>query len=317
MRFKLFPIILLCLTTSQLFAQSHAHEFGFQSDNDSFLAQGSDRYYTNGLFLFYRQGLNVNANSVLANKVLGIEVGQKMYNALSGSIHDATSVDRPFAAYLYAGTNLNLLYKNESNLKISAQVGLVGPAALGREVQQIIHDTFGFYELNGWQYQIRNSFQVNLSAEYNKLLARASWIDLTATGYGNLGTTFSGAGIGPMIRLGNFNQLFNSISTQSMATRNAQATLHPHELFAYYKPQYNYIAYDATVQGGLFQDAQIGSSEITSSPKRSVVSHQIGISYGGTRWVLDASAVFHTKDVKTQTFNTHQWGSITALYRFN
>ncbi|WP_345955677.1 lipid A deacylase LpxR family protein [Mucilaginibacter sp. PAMB04168] len=318
MKIKLLAIcFLLELTANGIFAQNRTHEFGFQSDNDSFLAQGSDRYYTNGLFIFYRRGMDFK-NPKLANKVLGIEIGQKMYNPISGSVPDSTYIDRPFAAYLYAGVNVNYLYRDESNLKLSAQIGVVGPSAKGKQVQEIIHNTFGFYELNGWQYQIQNSFQVNLSAEYNRLLFRKDWADISATGYGNLGTTFTGAGIGPLIRLGNFNQLFNSISTQSTATRNSIAQLHKKELFLHYRPQFNYVAYDATVQGALyFESKEQKGTEITSSPNRFVFSNQVGVSFCSSRWIFDAGATFNSKEVKTQTFNSHQWGSLSVIYRFN
>lgn len=317
-KFKLFVTALLLSTSAgQLYAQNRTQEFGFQSDNDSFLAQGSDRYYTNGLFIFYRRGMDFK-NSKLANKVLGIEIGQKLYNAQSGSVPDATYVDRPFAGYLYAGVNVNYLFRNESNFKIALQAGVVGPSAKGEAVQKVIHNTFGFYELNGWQYQIRNNAQLNLSAEYNKLLLRKQWFDLTASVYGNAGTGFNGAGIGPLLRFGNFNQLFNSVSTQSTATRNSIAPLHKKEVFLHYKPTFNYVGYDATVQGTIFSKTNDEpTNEITSTPKRTVFSNQVGLTYGGTRWIFDATATFNTKEVKTQVFNTHQWGSVTIMYRFS
>jgi len=310
--------LLLCISAFQLHAQNRTQEFGFQSDNDSFLAQGSDRYYTNGLFLFYRRGMDFK-NAKLANKVLGIEIGQKLFNAQTGGVPDSTYIDRPFAGYLYAGVNINYLFRNESNFKIGLQVGVIGPSAKGEEVQKIIHNTFGFYELNGWQYQIKNNAQINLSAEYNKLLVRKEWFDLTASVYGNAGTGFNGAGIGPLLRFGNCNQLFNSVSTQSTTTRNSIAPLHKKEVFLHYKPTFNYVGYDATVQGTIFnktEDKQ-PSSEITSTPKHTVFSNQIGLTYGGTRWIFDATATFNTKEVTTQVFNRHQWGSVTIMYRFS
>ena len=308
--------LLLCISASQLHAQNRTQEVGFQSDNDSFLAQGSDRYYTNGLFIFYRKGMDFK-NPKLANKVLGIEIGQKLYNAQSGSVPNATYVDRPFAGYLYAGANVNYLFGNESNFKIGLQAGVVGPSAKGEAAQKVIHNTFGFYELNGWQYQIRNNAQVNLAAEYNKLIVRKEWFDLTASVYGNAGTGFNGAGIGPLLRFGNFNQLFNSVSTQSTATRNSIAPLHKNEVFLHYKPMFNYVGYDATVQGTIFSKTNDEpTNEITSTPKRTVFSNQVGLTYGGTRWIFDATATFNTKEVKTQVFNTHQWGSVTIMYRF-
>jgi len=318
-KLKLFvTALLLCISAYQLHAQNRTQEFGFQSDNDSFLAQGSDRYYTNGLFLFYRRGMDFK-NPKLANKVLGIEIGQKLFNAQSGGVPDSTYIDRPFAGYLYAGVNINYLFRNESNFKIGLQAGVVGPSAKGEAVQKVIHSTFGFYELNGWQYQIKNNAQINLSAEYNKLLLRKEWFDLTASVYGNVGTGFNGAGVGPLLRFGNFNQLFNSASTQSTATRNSIAPLHPKEVFLHYKPTFNYVGYDATVQGTIFTktEDQTPGSEITSTPKRTVVSNQVGLTYSSSRWIFDFSATFNTKEVKTQVYNTHQWGGVTVIYRFS
>ncbi|MVN89832.1 lipid A deacylase LpxR family protein [Mucilaginibacter aquatilis] len=304
-------------------AQIRTLEFGFQSDNDSFLAQGSDRYYTNGLFIYYRRGMEIKTNGKLVNKVLGIEVGQKIFNPISGSINDANNrpqpsfIDRPFAGYLYAGATLNLLYRNESNFKIGAQVGVVGPAAKGKQAQQVIHDTFGFYELSGWEYQIRNTPVINLSLDYNRLLLRNQWADLTAFAYVNAGTAFNNAGIGPMVRLGNFNQLFNSYSTQSTATRNAIAPLHKRELFFYYKPMINVVVYDATIQGALINKKDdAGSMEITSEPKPLMLSHQIGVGFSGKRVNLGFEVAVHSRDVKTQRYSTHQWGSLNVAYRF-
>jgi lipid A 3-O-deacylase len=303
-------------------AQSHSKEVGAETDDDSYLLQGQDRYYTAGTFIYYRQALKVDSNTHLQNKVLGFELGQKLYTPQSGSINyrgfdDSTLIDRPFAAYLYIGASLNLLYKNESNLKLSAQIGVVGPSAFGRQTQQGIHSLFGLYHPSGWEYQIDNNAELNLSAEYNRLLTRADWVDVSLTSYANLGNGFTGAGVGPLLRLGDFNQLFYSESTQSTAIKSENfKPLHDHELFFYYKPQLNLVVYDATVQGSLFASKSPTSMEITRQPERFVFSNQLGIGYSGKRFVADVAAVFHTKDVKTE-FESEQWGNVTLLYRFN
>lgn len=315
--FKKLLLTLVCLLGSfGLFAQTHSHEFGIQTDNDSYLGQGSDRYYTNGIFFYYRKALKVDANSNLKNKVLGFELGQKMFNAQSGYVRDQTDVDRPFAAYTYIGSTLNFLYKNESTLKLGAQIGIVGPAAGGEPVQKLIHNTFGFYTLNGWQYQVQNDVELNLSGEYNKLMARASWIDLSLTSYANLGTGFTGAGAGPLIRIGNFNQLFNSVSTQSTASVAEQTgLLHKHEIFFYYKPQANGVLYDATIQGGLFHTHDPNSMEILGTKKPFIFSQQFGVAFSTSRFTFDVAAIFHTREVETMV-HKHQWAAITGVYRF-
>jgi lipid A 3-O-deacylase len=319
MKYSFLSFLLLIFTISA-FAQTYKNEAGFQSDNDGFLAQRSDRYYTAGNFGYYRHALKIsNADSSsLMNKILGFELGQKIFNPQTGATTDPIYIDRPLAGYLYVGVNLNLLYKNESNLKLQVRTGMVGPHAYGEQIQDFIHDTFGFYHPTGWQYQIHDAFQLNLSAEYNRLLARADVIDLSLNSYANLGTGITGAGGGFLVRLGRFNQLFNSISTSSTVSANSRLKpLHDNELFFYYKPILNVVGYDATIQGGLFESSP-GVNEIESTPNRFLLTQQIGGSLVKNHWVLDASAIYETRETKEMVskHNGHQWGSITALYRF-
>jgi hypothetical protein len=322
MIYKGICFILCLVLCTRAFAQTHSNEIGIQTDDDSYLAQGADKYYTAGNFAYFHHALSIKDTAKFKNKILGFEFGQKLYNPQSGSINftgtdDPRYIDRPFAAYLYVGSTLNLLYKDESNLKLGAQLGIVGPAAIGRPIQEFVHRLFGLYKPGGWEYQIDNDFEINLSAEYNRLLARGSWADVSLTSYADLGNGFTGAGIGPMLRLGDFNQLFNSLSTQSTAIKSRTFTaLNKRELFFYYKPQLNVVAYDATIQGSLFNSRKPGSMEITLDPERLIFSNQLGIGYSGSRFVVDAAVLFHTKDVK-QMLQADQWGSVTLLYRFD
>ncbi|HAL83677.1 MAG TPA: DUF2219 domain-containing protein [Mucilaginibacter sp.] len=321
MRFKLLALFSLLFSTVNLFAQSHSTEIGAETDNDSYLMQGSDRYYTDGIFFYYRHALKINStdSAKLRNKVLGFEMGQKTFNPQSGSIYyngadQPSLIDRPFAGYLYVGSTLNFLYNSESNLKISALLGIVGPGSYAKQIQTFVHDNFGFYHPSGWEYQINNDYELNLSAEYNRLLARGSWIDVSLAGYLNLGNGFTGAGVGPLLRLGSFNQLFNSVSTQSTVSRGeVKGLLHKHELFFYYKPLANYVAYDATIQGGLFDNHS--GLEITKNKEPFIFSQQFGVAFTTNRFVFDIAAIFHTLDDK-EMIQSHQWGTVTGLYRF-
>ena len=319
---RIFFFLLLLAFSLHSFAQdTHRNEIGFETDDDSYLAQGFDRYYTAGTFFFFRHALKPDSAGKLQNKVLGFEIGQKLYTPQSGSINltgvdDPRYIDRPFAAYLYAGVNLNLLFKDESNLKLGAQLGVVGPAAIGQQIQDFIHNTFGLYHPSGWEYQIDNDAEINLSANYNRLLIRDSWVDLSLTSYANLGNGFTGAGVGPLLRLGYFNQLFNSESTQSTAIYSRKVKpLHDHELFFYYQPLFNWVGYDDTVQGSLFNKQSTTSIAITGTPEHIVLSNQLGIGYSGKRFVIDAAFVYHSRDVKNMLTND-DWGDITFLYRF-
>src|ERR1700743_2740955 len=138
--------LLMVLMGSAAVAQSYRDEFVFRTDNDSYLPNRSDRYYTSGTFLYFNHALTIKKDSsALANKILGFEVGQKIFNPQSGVIPYVFYDDRPFAGYLYGAVNLNLLYKDESNLKLSAAFGVVGPASLAQQSQDFIHNLFGQY----------------------------------------------------------------------------------------------------------------------------------------------------------------------------
>jgi lipid A 3-O-deacylase len=145
-----FSLIYL-LAVNSADAQTFKNEFGFSSDNDSYLLQGSDKYYTNGLFINFRHALDQQKlREKLEKKTYEIAVGQKMYNPYSGSAPDPAKQDRPFAGYLYAEGAMNWFYKNESILKAGVQIGVTGPASLAEKGQELLHNTVGFYKLEGW-----------------------------------------------------------------------------------------------------------------------------------------------------------------------
>jgi lipid A 3-O-deacylase len=308
--------ILLLFFSSFANAQTYKNEFGFKSDNDSYLGQGSDRYYTNGLFLNFRHATDQQQlKEGLEKKTYEITAGQKMFNPYSGYAPDPARQDRPFAGYLYAEGAMNWFYSNESIIRAGVQIGTTGPNSLAEDGQELLHDVIGFYDLEGWDYQIKNELALNLSAQYNKLITRTAdnAVEFSFEGYANLGTTFSGFGAGLLFRTGSLNQLFNSAYTNSVIGNNAKTkALVKRELFFYAKPQLNVIAYDATIQGSLFND----NSPVTFSQKPVVFAQQLGVDYSSQRFTVDFGVIFKTKEVKS-TARAHQYGSISMFYRFN
>ena len=312
----LFGTLFCTAFSIQTKAQNFKNEFGFKSDNDSYLAQGSDRYYTNGLFINFRHALDQKQlKEGLEKKTYEISLGQKMYNPISGYAPDPAKQDRPFAGYLYASAGMNWFYSNESILKTSVEIGTTGPNSLAEDGQELLHKTVGFYALDGWQYQIKNEMAVNLSAAYTRLLHRApnNAIDFSFEGYANAGTTFSGAGAGILFRAGGLNQLFNSAYTNAVIGNNPKTrTLVKREVFFYAKPQLNFVAYDATIQGSMFNN----NSPVTFGVKPVVFAQQLGFNYSSQRFTFDFGMIIKTKEVKSSA-KAHQYGSISMFYRFN
>jgi lipid A 3-O-deacylase len=313
---RLSILLLFVLSAAAAHSQTYKNEFGFKSDNDSYLGQGSDRYYTNGLFINFRRAFDQQKlKEGLEKKTYEITAGQKMFNPYSGYAPDPARQDRPFAGYLFAEGAMSWLYSNESIIKTSVQIGTTGKNSVAEAGQKLLHRTFGFYDTGGWEYQIKNELTLNLSAQYTRLLARVAdnAIDLSFEGYANLGTTFNGAGAGVLFRTGSLNQLFNSAYTNAVIGNNAKTkALVKREIFFYAKPQLNVVAYDATIQGSLFNN----DSPVTFNQKPLVFAQQLGVNYSSQRFTIDYGMIFKTKEIKS-TARAHQWGTISMFYRFN
>lgn len=295
----------------------YKNEFGFRSDNDAYLAGGQDRYYTNGLFISFKSAtdqrkLRQNINK----KIWQAEIGQKIYNPQSGYIPDISYADRPFAGYLYTGGSLQWMYNAEHVLKVSLQIGTIGPASLARAGQELLHNTVGFYELQGWETQVNNEFGMNTSINYQHFLHRSASqkADFAIKSYVNIGNTFTAAGAGILFRTGLINQFYNSVSNGGGISNNpAIPKLTETEFYFYAEPSVNLVAYDATIQGGLFRDDK---GPVVYDAKPVVFSHELGAMFAKKRWTVNLSLVFKSREVQSSA-RAHEYGSVCVYYRFN
>ncbi len=290
----------------------HRHELAVRSDNDAYLWYGQDRYYTNGLFLNYRFSPAKNTKgSALKSRIFSLELGQKIYNPRSGYSPDPFYHDRPFAAYLYGAIGSTLFYKNESLLRLNLDAGILGPKALGKEAQTLLHKLVGFYEIAGWEYQIGSAVGINFKADYARLLYRDEdqHSELSLESQIALGTIYDFAGLGILFRLGSPKQL--SESSYYHGNLGLKQANQKKEVYFYAKPQLKYVLYDASFEGSLFEQ----NSPITFAPKPLVFSQQLGFNYSSQRFTIDYSMVFLSKELKSKA-KAHQYGSIALAYRF-
>lgn len=142
-------------------------EFQLFIEND-FLA-GTDRYYTNGLKVGFgvpieavKKFLDVPSRWILdrfsnekAQLNYGLFLGQSMYTPRSITVREPQPFDRPWAAWLYLGGVVQRVEGNRLDT-VEIDVGAVGPAALGKEVQTRWHELVGAPRPLGWHNQIPN-----------------------------------------------------------------------------------------------------------------------------------------------------------------
>jgi lipid A 3-O-deacylase len=317
-RFLLLFLFLILLKTVSGQENIYKNEIGIQSDNDAYLATKQDRYYTNGLFFYFRTALNPNKKqdtSKIIKKIWSISAGQKMYNPYTGKIEFTSQIDRPFAAYLYGGTSLQWHYKNEDFLKLEVQGGILGPSAKGKESQEFYHKIFGFYKISGWQYQIKDEASVNFILNYQKLIQRSANLktDFSLPLEARLGNTFNGAKAGILFRTGDLNPFHQSAAANSTVSTYSLKTLSNKEFYFFLKPSLDYVIYDATISGGLFgKNKEFKKFE----PVPFVFSQELGVVFSQKRWTSSFKLLFKTKEVKNAN-KTHQYGAFELFYRFN
>jgi hypothetical protein len=146
--------------------------FSVLFENDLFT--GDDRYYTNGIKLSWmsrdlRQFRQWTHTPVWMRgffesmdrfqpgreKNIGFFVGQKLFTPQDIQQRDLIPDDRPYAGWLYGGMSLNS--KNTRALDtFELQLGLVGPASLGEETQNFVHEVRDIPTAEGWDNQLDN-----------------------------------------------------------------------------------------------------------------------------------------------------------------
>lgn len=317
---RLYYISKACLMMIGLFACSVCSaqhqprsEFNFRNDNDLYLFNKQDQYYTNGVFFNIRRAADtIRLSTAETNRIWGVTIGQKMYNAYTAQIHHIEEVDRPITGYLFIAANVDRYFANETFLGFTAEIGTIGQRALGRQFQERIHKVLNLYEIAGWDYQLENAFGADVAARYGGLLYRndTRWFDLSAQTEAILGFNHTGFSVAPNVRLGRINPLNQSAYTSSRL--QAFNNVLDSEFFFYYRPQLNFVGYNATLQGGMFLHDK---GPVTYTPSRWVLYNQVGMMYANNALTLNMQYIFYSKEVPGMFFR-HRYGSVGMSYRF-
>lgn len=160
-------------------------------DNDAF-SSGADRNYTSGIFLGYVSPLGplpkpLREASTLTHAFTGakptywgVGLGHSIFTPDDLTANPAPPDQHPYAGFLYA----QLLIAAEEDRErpryldlYSFDVGLIGPAAQGEQVQRNLHRLIRAVDPQGWDSQLRNEgvFAVGIERRWRAtaLLSRA------------------------------------------------------------------------------------------------------------------------------------------------
>jgi hypothetical protein len=163
--------------------------FTLVTENDKYFA-GTDRHYTNGLKLSFLGTTRLNESPDFIRRVTkllptlqhdasrqlykaGVSLGQNIYTPGNTDTLTPDPNDRPYAGWLYTSLDLQAKSLDGKMLRmVEIAIGVVGPAALGRQAQNGFHDIIGVPHANGWDYQLKSEPGLILSWERRHRLLR-------------------------------------------------------------------------------------------------------------------------------------------------
>jgi lipid A 3-O-deacylase len=310
----LFFLVVSFTSRSQSYNQpGFSQQLSVITENDRYLMQGRDRYYTNGLMFNYTRTGHAK-NDAIMKRLHQYELGQKLFTPYSRKIYDASQIDRPVTGYLYGKYTQSNFKEGNQLLQWGASIGAVGKASLGQGMQDVFHkiisvnsDWWGWI----WGYQLKSAVGVNLHGLYAKglLNEQSSFIQLTPVSQAIAGMDYSNISQGLLIQLGKFNPLYQS--TYWNASVDDEQTPKT-ELFFYYHPEIAYQFYNATVQGGMFLKDK---GPLVSEIEPWILKHQLGAAFAISRYTIKLEMILQGKEARSQHF-THNYGGIHFGYRF-
>lgn len=148
------------------------HTITFQLENDS-TRTGSDDYYTSGGRIAYISptGQVPEALASLGHLLPGggqqrfaLELSQNIFTPLNDKLANPPLNDRPYAAVLL-GTISLIQDTDTTRTALALGLGVIGPGALGKQVQNGFHDLIGQGSIGGWSTQIPNQPVIQLTVD--------------------------------------------------------------------------------------------------------------------------------------------------------
>lgn len=223
---KIFILILILLYLPYawaLEAGKAGESFGFSIENDARVigGLGSDQAYSNGFKFSY-----VFANDHIPDWALptletfdflygklnktqsnfGISLGQQIFTPSDTQATNQIPDDRPYVGWLYAGAAMNLKSDDHGHF-FELNVGVIGPSAMGEQVQNSFHKAINAQTAQGWDNQLSDEPGIQLSYQQRSRFlelenSSGKYFDIIPYFGAGLGNILIGAHVGGLARLG-------------------------------------------------------------------------------------------------------------------
>ena len=181
-------------------------------DNDFFA--GYDHHYTNGFQVAIsadRMALPAMLRSLPPlhggdDPHITLAIGQRIYTPTDKTRVEPDPLDRPYGGWLYALADVRVRSGHAVD-SVQASLGIIGPASLAKQTQNIYHGLIGADKARGWDAQLDNQLALLLGYEraWPSLLrtqAASLTLDVTPKVGATLGNVYTYANTGAVLRFG-------------------------------------------------------------------------------------------------------------------
>jgi len=204
--YRLFFLLLFLFLSYRPLLAEEKNDFAFQRFNFSFendIFDRTDKGYTNGtkFALIYKVNTEVHPFFKIPflydsskNHFTKFSLGQDIMTPDDTNRTNPDPNDVPYSAWLYLGMAWSQADSKNSDT-FEVQLGMVGPAALGEQTQNLVHKLTDSTIANGWDYQLANEPGIIISYEHR-------WRHVSDTfggGFSAEAIPFAGAGLGNVL----------------------------------------------------------------------------------------------------------------------
>ena len=310
----------LCAQFAQVEKKPHVykHEFRLTTENDNYIFTYHDGYYTNGIFIQLSSPAKLKPPLNGLKLTTDLNAGQMIFVSEHFRNRIAERIDRPMSGYLFVEKGYRLFFPKGHMLHTAIRIGGTGKYSLAKNVQNWYHKAMNLPRVRGWDYALGGEITMDVTGEYRYnvfgVKNRKNCFELMGVANVELGTAFTNASAGAMLKFGNFEDPFNSSFFNSRIGNPIGKRKRNAEIFVYTYPRILYQAFNGTVQGPLIGKSSPG---ISSSIEPWVFMQSWGMHYSEGRFTVAIEYTRKQKEAESMRQKREKYASISVGYRFN